>query len=453
MQLVEIMKLKSLIQYKNRLQEAEVEIKLISGIPQIHFTGLADRQIKESFYRIKSALKSSGYQFPTTQQVIVNIKPNHIQKSSSGIELAVALGILLQTEQIPQETISTDWIIYGELGLDGEVFEPNDLYKFVCNYTEDKEILSGLSNSSKTKCRQMQHLSQPTTKLNPNYTTRKNIERPLSGLQKMYSATEADFLFLMSVGRFHALLAGDAGAGKSTLARSLLSFLPAIQNKNFHHVDNWYSLVAPHHSVTQAAFIGGGVQLFEGELERVSGGLLLLDELLEFKPEIIETLRGPMAGEPLRLARGASEREIASDFQVIATTNLCPCGMWTPLKKNLSCRFSRTRCRKYLDKLSGPIVDRFGLILFLHGKNERMISGNEVLKRIESFENRTQPENKILEIRKTFYSELSERRWTFLKRISLIWASEDKLEINMQHFKKSEPWALTPFIQLAKGMD
>src|SRR3990167_35886 len=108
------MKLKSLIQNGPRLEIAEVEIEFISGIPQIHFLGLPDRIIKESFYRIKSALKSAGYKFPLTSQMIVNIKPNHLRKSSRGVELAVALGILLKTEQIEPDFFKPDWVIYGE---------------------------------------------------------------------------------------------------------------------------------------------------------------------------------------------------------------------------------------------------------------------------------------------------------------------------------------------------
>ena len=128
------MKLKSLILNNNRLEIAEVEIEFIPGIPQIHFLGLPDRLIKESFYRIKSALKYAGYKFPLTSQMIVNIKPSHLRKSSRGVEFAVALGILLKTKQIPEDLVHKEWIIYGELGLNGEVFEPSDLAHEVMNY-------------------------------------------------------------------------------------------------------------------------------------------------------------------------------------------------------------------------------------------------------------------------------------------------------------------------------
>ena len=145
-----VMKLKSLIQNRQQLEIAEVELEFIPGIPQIHFLGLPDRIIKESFYRIKSALKSSGYKFPLTQQMIVNIKPNHLRKSSRGVELAVALGILLKTQQIPTEKINLDFVIYGELGLDGSVYEPSDLLP---NFRAQREtqILTGWSKAENAK--------------------------------------------------------------------------------------------------------------------------------------------------------------------------------------------------------------------------------------------------------------------------------------------------------------
>src|SRR3989344_4453454 len=149
------MKLKSLIKNCNRLEVAEVEIEFIPGIPQIHFLGLPDKIIKESFYRIKSALKSSGYKFPLTSQMIVNIKPNHLRKSSRGLEFAVALGILLKTEQIDKDKIHSDWVLYGELGLDGNVYEPSDLYEN-STYLKDINMLTGRGSDS--SCYRLENL-------------------------------------------------------------------------------------------------------------------------------------------------------------------------------------------------------------------------------------------------------------------------------------------------------
>ena len=373
------MKLKTLIENANRLEVAEVEIEFIPGIPQIHFLGLPDRIIKESFYRIKSALKNSGYKFPLTNQIIVNIKPNHLRKSSRGLEFAVAIGILMRSEQISYHFIDTNWILYGELGLDGGVYEPTDLNQNLFNL-QDHSIVTGQEikkgESVATDIFRMKNLASIEFE-----SVRKNrsYKRPLLTSRK-FNEDEAEFLFLAATSGLHALLAGDSGAGKSTLAKSLSKFLPEPSDQErIRHEDCWRPVVAPHQSISPAAFLGGGANLYEGEVERVEGGILLLDELLEFNPEILESLRGPMTGEKLRLARGAEHREIRSKFQVIATTNLCPCGKWSPVNNNITCRFSRLRCSRYLEKFSGPLLDRFGLLLYKIHKHERKISQEAIL--------------------------------------------------------------------------
>ena len=264
------MKLKSLIQNSNRLEVAEVEIEFIPGIPQIHFLGLPDRIIKESFYRIKSALKSAGYKFPLTSQMIVNIKPNHLRKSSRGVELAVALGILLKTDQIPADFYKPDWVIYGELGLDGEVYEPSDLSNSI-PYLNNATILTGKGKD--TSCYRLDNIKNIEINFTQNLTT---FKRPQSGLTKLYTSDEADFLFLAATSGLHALLAGDSGAGKTTLAHSLASFLKDPTTSEIIRTDKcWRPVVSPHHSITAGAFLGGGADLWEGEIERVEGGILL----------------------------------------------------------------------------------------------------------------------------------------------------------------------------------
>jgi magnesium chelatase family protein len=315
------MKLTTLIENHKNLEKAEIEIQMIPGIPQIHFLGLPDQAIKESFLRIKSALKVCEFKFPITHQIIVNIRPSHLKKSSKGLELAVALGILHMTQQkILPESILTS-VIYGELSLSGEVIEPDDLIQFK-NRCPDQKITSGLQcfNGNEVEFR-IPKLSEDILFM----TVEKNklfAARPTTGLDLKYTDDESEILFLFSVKKFHMLLSGPAGAGKSTIAAHTISF---CKNKFFYC---WPSLVAPHSSVTSAAFLGGGAQLYQGEIEKVQNGILFLDEFLEFDSEIIETLRGPMTGQKLRLSRAGNMREFECNFQVVATTNLCPCGKW-----------------------------------------------------------------------------------------------------------------------------
>lgn len=476
------MKLKSLIQHHSRLEVAEVEIQLIPGVPQIHFLGLPDRQIKESFYRIKSALKSSGYRFPLTHQMIVNIKPNHLRKSSRGVELAVAVGLLLMTQQIAPELIDDSWIIYGELGLDGSIYEPTDLLDQK-NTFKDLKILTGLSAENgkvSSAFYRLKHLQDPCVEVG-GLAQEDLFERPVGGLEKLFTQEESEFLFLAGVTNLHALLAGAAGVGKTTLAKSFLSFMKTPQQQESGRwVQNWRSCVAPHSSVTPSAFLGGGVQLYEGEVERVQSGLLVMDEFLEFDAEILESLRGPMTGETLRLARGGEFREVKPNFQVMATTNLCPCGKWTPLNNFISCRFSRTRCVKYLEKLSGPLLDRFGLLFFLEQKKIRLHKGWQILKRIENVRSVldqvffTEEDDMIQQ----YYQNHSTRRRQYLKKVAQVYAIERELvatnisrhgtesgqnsvsittpsteiRLLLKDYSKAEKWVIEPFVDLERGM-
>jgi magnesium chelatase family protein len=466
------MKLKSLILNHNRLEIAEVEIEFIPGIPQIHFLGLPDRIIKESFYRIKSALKNAGYKFPMTSQVIVNIKPSHLRKSSRGLELAVALGILLRSEQISEELINKDWIIYGELGLDGKIYEPTDLTNEV-NHFKSEKFLTGLPQNKESQnaknILRLENLKKIEIDQNQNTDFTSTYQRPTFGFFQKYSKEEAEFIFLTVTSGLHGLLAGDSGAGKSTLAKAISCFAKEPnEDENIRFEQKWRPFVNPHQSISPAAFLGGGAYLHEGEIERAQGGYLFLDEFLEFEPEILESLRGPMTGETLRLSRGAFYREIKPDFQVIATSNLCPCGKWTPQKTNGGCRFSRTKCTKYLERFSGPLLDRFSILLFVEKAPKRHIEALDILKRIQDIlRHLKQAEFEKSEgLIEKYYENLSTRRRNYLDRVAQLYALEHALQTNkslnlhdkitvklsFHDYDLAERWVIKPFEQLEKGM-
>jgi len=448
------MVIRTLIESQKKLVPAEVEIMLLPGIPQIHFLGLPDKVIKESFFRIKSALKSSQYKFPTTQQVIVNIRPNSLKKSSQGLELAVALGILHLTGQ---KTFLDQWqdhLVYGQLDLNGDVRVPSDLLNF--EKINEYKILTGQYSPENYTFSSLANLSSEFI-ICDKQRFEPLLIRPEHGLRQKYSLEEAELIFLMSVSRMHALLAGQAGSGKTYLAKHLTSFLKSERNNAIKY-NNWFPVIAPHHSLTPGAFLGGGASLTLGEIEKVAGGLLILDELLEFHHEILESLREPMTGEALRIARAGFVKTIQPDFQVIATTNLCPCGRWTPQVENLNCRFSVRKCRGYMNSLSGPLLDRFGLLYFHHNnKIKRSISGFEILNRIEKFNLETR--NLVFEANhdefdlQAIYPEASARRLNALLKVAQIYALEsNRTKINFQDICKSEKWTIKPFERLEMGM-
>lgn len=443
--------LHTLIENQNKLVPAIVEIQLIPGIPQIHFLGLPDKVIKESFFRIKAALKSSGFKFPITQQVIVNIRPSSLKKSSMGLELAVALGILHLTGQKELSDRAQQHLIYGELDLDGGVREPEDLVYFK-NVHQDF-ILTGKAHKNSTIHSRLEHLKDDVELDESNRTANKILVRPMKGLKNKFSGEEAELIFLLATTGLHALVAGQSGAGKSFLAKNFITF---YKNNELPKDSDWYPVLAPHHSLTPAAFLGGGAQLYEGEIEKVENGVLILDELLEFHSQILESLREPMTGEPLRIARAGRVKEIKPSFQVIATSNFCPCGKWVPGFDLDGCRFSAVKCRSHLNRLTGPLVDRFGLIYFHKLRRpKREITGYDILKRIEKWSELAEqnPVSVDLDFIDSIYGELSGRRQQALAKVAEIYAIEEKAsEITVKHLKKSESWTISGFAQLEKGM-
>lgn len=416
------MKIQSLIREQDRLVPVDVEINFTAGLPQIQFLGLPDQGIKESIHRIKSAIRAQGFEFPKAQQVLVNLRPNHLKKSSRGLELAVALGILWESGQVTAPKDS-DFYIYGEIGLSGEVFEPDDL---VADFDplEETHVWTGQGALApavfqRSVLNTLKDLQNPTCidSLPRTY----EVQRPLTGLDLEFPARQAELLSLVALGEHSVLLAGPAGSGKSTIARTLPTLLNAPSTEEMHvivrnnktansDVPRWRPVVHPHHSTTPLGLIGGGVPPFKGEITRAHKGVLILDELLEFHPRAQEALREPMEESCIRLRRGKFMEEHPAETLVISTTNLCPCGDWVPGAR-VVCGRSLRKCQSYSERLSGPLVDRFQMAFFTH-KTEAgpRMTGQKILEHIE-------------EVRE-FRSKLAEKDLRF-KKVSGFWRFEE----------------------------
>jgi magnesium chelatase family protein len=379
------MKLLSLIREDNRLLIVEVEVVLLPGLPTIQILGLPDQVIKESMHRVRSALKSRGFEWPIAKQILVNIRPVDRKKTSRGLELAIAAGLLWETEQCSKPEKQNLPLVYGELTLSGEVIEPEDLETDFSEIS-DRVVLTGHGRGryAKDRIHNLSELSHPQRDLGDCST--QIVQRPDFGLKLSYTKEQARLISIVALGEFHLLMAGSAGAGKTTLAKSILSFLQEpnvedIKNRNYMH--GWRPWIAPHHSSSALAMIGGGVPPRQGEISRAHRGILFLDELLEFPKTVQEALREPIESGFIRISRGASASIFLAQFQLLATTNLCPCGRWAPGEK-INCNRSWRRCRSVLDKVSGPFFDRFDILAFIkRNKEERKVSGLEILDRLK----------------------------------------------------------------------
>ena len=474
------MKIQSFILDQGVLTPVEVELTLWPGLPSIQFLGRADQHLKESALRIKSAIRACGYDYPKASQILVNLRPSHIKKTSRGLELAVAAAYLWETDQVKKPIGGSEFFVYGELSLSGEVFEPDDLDASL--FEDQAVVLTGQKENpgaSWVRKEIIQNLSDLENPQSVLPSAKWKLQRPSAWRDFDFTFEQAQLLKVLAVGEHHALLAGPAGSGKTTLAKALPDFLrePHPQElrdrrKWFNENPNqttWRPFVKPHHTTPPMAMIGGGSSPYPGEISRSHGGVLVLDELLEFSPIVQEALREPMEEGIIRVSRMGKNQDYPARSQVIATTNLCPCGKWTPkLARSSNCKFTIQRCQSYLTKLSGPLADRFDFMYFTEKRSSRKsVSGSSIFDHIEKairFQGsrgsaKNQSPKEIFQELEPFMQETfdaipweSERRRNATLRLSRTLADlESSQLITRDHVMQALDWTKQSYIKLHGG--
>jgi magnesium chelatase family protein len=356
------MHIRSFVKNDFGLKPIDIEIAFVPGLPQITIIGLPDKIIQESAKRVQTALQAQGFQMPKAKQVLINLNPRELRKSSLGIDLAMALGILAESGQ--RSDIKNNDIIYGGLHLNGEAFAPDDIDNLgsfnesiitggpECSYGFDVRILKNLSDEfvfSAAKIKQ------------------RTWCRPQLVVEKV-SSKIAKLLKIIAIGEHPIILAGPPGGGKSTFVDLIGALVAAPQDdrmeeslklaRYFRQKLLWRPIVSPHHSTSAISMVGGGVPLRPGEIVRAHGGILILEELLEFNPQVQSALREPLERGFINVSRDLQNKTFPARCLALATTNLCRCGEFSPGSQN-RCRCSSTQLRGYLEKFTGPFVDRF----------------------------------------------------------------------------------------------
>lgn len=372
----------------------DVELDLAEGLPSFNIIGLPDAAIRESRDRIKFAVKNSGIRFPKGR-ITVNLAPANIKKGGSGFDLPIALSLLCVVGIIKQEKL-LEFAVCGELSLGGRLKQIRgalpislglkergikklilpkknlmevesvrgiEIYSFF-NLNEVSDFLNGKIE------RQPENKNTAfTTKYKSNYkkdfTDVKGQEHVKRGLE------------VAAAGGHNALLLGPPGSGKSMLAKrvpTILSEMTAdeiLETSKIHSVVGLLSpgkgLVSnrpfrdPHHMISDAALVGGGTYSAPGEISLAHNGVLFLDELPEFKRNVLELLRQPMEDGKIRISRVHGNNVYPARFMLIAAMNPCPCGYFTDPKKECHC--TPYQIQRYLSKISGPLLDRIDIHL------------------------------------------------------------------------------------------